>query len=89
MTKLPHPGSLTYLHKSPFPVGSNTHCPKKIAGWKRDSMGFPWRLRTPKSEFGRISYDLPKLEVMQDPSRTELIGGEPSRTDPAGVTQLG
>ena len=27
--------------------------------------GFPYSQRTPESDFGRRSYDLPKLEVMR------------------------
>ena len=89
MTKLSHPGSLPYLPRWPFPAGSETHYPPKASGWKFDPMGFPWSPRTPESEFGRESYDLPKLEVTQDPTRTEPIRGEPSRADPAGVNPAG
>ena len=32
--------------------------------WILDSMGFPYSARTLESEFGRRSYDLPKLEVI-------------------------
>ena len=86
MTKQSHPGCIPYLLERPFPACSGTQCPSEISGWKLDSMGFPWSLRTPESDFGRRSYDLPKLEVMQDPSRTEPIRGEPSRGNPAEQT---
>ena len=89
MTKKSHPGSLPYLPKGPFPTGSETHYPPKASGWKFDSMEFPWSPRTPESEFGRRSYDLPKLEVTQDPSRTEPIRGDPFGLNPAGQTQPG
>ena len=66
MTKLSHPGSLPHLPGRLFPAGSDTQCPQKGYGWKVDSMGFPLSPRTPESEFGRESYDLPKLEVTHD-----------------------
>ena len=66
MTKLSHPGSLPYFPGRPFPVSSEIHCPPKASGWKVDSLGFPYSIRTPELEFGRESYDLPKLEVTHD-----------------------
>ena len=64
MTKQSYPDSLPHLPGWPFPAGSDIHYPPKGSGWKFDTMGFPWSPRTPKLEFGRESYDLPKLEVM-------------------------
>ena len=75
MTKLSHLGSLSYLPGRIFPADSDIHCPPKEYGWKVDSMGFLWSPRTPKSKFGQESYGLPKLDVMQDPSRTGPIRG--------------
>ena len=89
MTKLSHPGSLPYLPERPFPAGSNTHCPLKTSRLNLDSMGFPKSPRTLESEFRRRSYDLPKLEVMQDPSWTKPTRGEPIQVNPAGQTQPG
>ena len=66
MTKQPYPDSLPYLPERPFPASSSTHYPPKTSNWKLDSMVFPWSPRTPESEFGRSSYDLPKLEVTHD-----------------------
>ena len=66
MTKQSYPGSLPYLLGRPFSDGSEIHYPPKESGWKFDSMGFTWSPRTHESEFGRRSYDLPKLEVIQD-----------------------
>ena len=66
MTKQSYPDSLPYLPERPFPTGSGTHFHPKTSFWKLDSMGFPWSPRTPKSEFGRRNYDLPKLEVTHD-----------------------
>ena len=63
MTKQSDPGSLPYFPERPFLDGSETYFPPKASGLKFDSMGFPWSLRTPELEFGRRSYDLPKLEV--------------------------
>ena len=82
MTRLPYPDSLPYLPERPFPADSDTHCPLKASCWKLDSMDFPYSPRTPKSEFGQESYDLPKLEVMRDPSRTEPIRGDPIWGEP-------
>ena len=74
MTRQPYPASLPYLPERSFPTGSSTHCPPKASGWELDSMVFPKSPRTPESEFGRESYDLPKSEVMHDPSRTDPAG---------------
>ena len=82
MTKQPYPASLPYLPECSFLDNSRIHYPPRESGWKLDSMGFQLSLRTPESEFGRGSYDLPKLEVMHDPSRTEPIRGDPIRDEP-------
>ena len=89
MTKQSHPGSLPYLSEWPFPTSSEIHFPPKVSGWKVDLMSFPWSSRTSESEFGRRSYDLPKFEVMQDPSRTEPIRGDPFELNLDGQTQPG
>ena len=66
MTRKPHPDSLPNLPESPFLASFSTHCSPQAYGLNLDSMGFPWSLRTPKMEFGRRIYDLPKLEITHD-----------------------
>ena len=39
-------------------------CSLKAHGWNLDSMGFPYSLKTPKTEFRRRSYGHLKLEAM-------------------------
>ena len=75
MTRQPYPAGLPYLSKRPFPTRSGTQCPPKESGWNIDSMGFPWSPRTPESEFGRRSYDLPKFEVTHD---SAALPGQPT-----------
>ena len=55
-----------------FPSCSSTQCHLHGYGYNIDSMGFPYSLRTPKSEFGRRSYHLPNLEVRHESSLLTL-----------------
>ena len=84
MTRQPYPDSLPDLPESLSRASSSTQCPHQAYGWNLDSMGFPSSLRTQKTEFGQRSYDLSKLEVMHDPSRTE-----PSEVNHLGWTHPG
>ena len=66
MTRQPYLDSLPDLPGSLFPARFSIHCHPQAYGWNIDSMGFPYSLRTPETEFVRRSYDLPKLEVSHD-----------------------
>ena len=64
------PSRADLLWPSSANLSELTFYPPQAYEWILDSMDFSYSPRTPKTKFGRRSYDLPKLEVTR--SQTQL-----------------